>query len=253
MDYPFIKRDTDNDLVIRFKTEANIKLASVSNIYTASSSTYTKHYNYFNSLLKIIESIDIIMFDSRNDIIEGISIISKFINSPVLSPLTLNDDEFKLDGTNHIFTIFENKRYDSILKYIDANTNIITYINSKAYLPDIKVTYNHDTKEELGIAQDYNFLSSPKLHITKGGVVTGQIIEYKDINIKLDESYEHLTNVIQIPVSVIYGNYDRHTVYTVDAREPKLKELLSLYNVNIGFNPSIKGYYDIRKYKKLNK
>ena len=46
---------------------------------------------------------------------------------------------------------------------------------------------------------------------------------------------------------------DDYVVYAVDHREPTLKELSKTYDVSIHIDTDIKGKYNIRNYKKLEK
>lgn len=169
--------------------------------------------------------------------------INRFFNTGLLSPLSLHDDEFSFKGENYR----DNKRYKYLIQNLD---DYIIYLN--AWKPYVVHVYNHKTNKEEPVFPTYidvNINNSP-LWITKGGCCNGDFIQ--DVFLKESTIEKHAFiphSPIVIPVSIIIKGDD--IIFTVDAREPKLKALQEFYDVKIRNNSNIK--FDIRKYEKLNK
>lgn len=166
----------------------------------------------------------------------------KYYKIGLLTPLTLEDDEFGEVDENYIRY---NKRCSSIYKTL---ANVICYKN--CYKPIITHAYNIDTNEEVSVFPnllEYDDLDMLPIWITKGGCCTGDCIA--SINLKqstVDKHYFYPHNPILIPITLEF-NEDGFKRLSVDVREPKLKALREFYNT-IEINNGNK--FDIRKYKK---
>lgn len=247
MDLLYTITEADGEYTIRAKREANIKLASIKDV-----AEFNKQRTVMNKVVDIAITLDnaVIWFDSdANEILQG---VTRILNKKPLSPLTLEDDEFKLDDTGKYYHIYENIRYDNIIKRINLNNAEVSveYYNTFAFRTIPKAYYNHAEKKEIVWNHKHFTLYNPKIYITKGGVVTGEYIRYCNID-KSRINEVDFTEVILLPISVIHT--ERDSIFTVDSREPAIKVLKSMYDVVMDFTPEYKGVYDIRKYTKLNK
>lgn len=172
-------------------------------------------------------------------------ILKKYYNTTLLSPLTLNEDEFSFTGKG----IGVNIRCDDIIRTKDFN---IVYL--RAYIVDIRHFYNSNTNEEEPVFPDYIDIETkiaPKLWLTKGGNIYGEYVKECILKANTIVKGNYIPHPpINIPCSVILKN--NNYIFTVDIREPKLKALKEFYDVIIEKD---KDYpkFDIRKFKKLKK
>ena len=169
-----------------------------------------------------------------------INLLFKFVHTGLLSHLTLEDDEFHDSPFKGI-----NKRYTPIYKALDGNI-----YNSHAYKATVRAEYDHIKQKQIDINKYDLFVD--RVYLSKGGVITGEYIsecKIKDEAIKEHRFY--INDVIKIPVAIILD--EDWVIYAVDHREPTLKELSKTYDVSIHIDTDIKGKYNIRNYKKLEK
>lgn len=237
MEGPFYSIGGDMGLVITLIREANIILASL----PKDSPDYIWKQERFKEAIKVMRSIE--ATEPQHD--DDINFILKTINTVwekgILSPLTLNDDEFNVIADSDEFI---NKRYRWIIKRGDK------VYNNAAYKTTVRKSYNHNlgTEVETHISP-VNF--NPVLYISKGGIITGEYICMCEIRPDVVAKHSFVVqSIVNIPSSIITVN-DRF-IYVVDHREPKLKALNEFYNIPIGFDDTVKSMkLNIRKYKKL--
>lgn len=163
-----------------------------------------------------------------------------FVHTGLLSALTLRMDEFY----NTDILRGRNKRYASI--YI-AQNNIY---NDKAFKVFVRTTYFHPEMKQTSICEYDTF--ADRIYLSKGGVITGEYIS--DCKIKesiIKQGNFEINDIIKIPVALIVDN--DYILYAVDHREPKIKLLNEIYETQIHIDTDIKGKYNIRNYKKLEK
>lgn len=238
MEPVFFSIDNDNEYIIRLIKEANIKLASITdnNQYNKAVDKYGTYIIAARKIFSVINSNF-----SISDFIDTINII---LNYGTLSPLTFNDDEFSNAGT-FVESYYENTRCPRFAKFKNR------IIDNDAYNCNIIKAYNHNDNTEIKVDNKLVF-HSPRLYISKGGIITGEYI--KECAIKDNIVNEHNFIVkppIDINVSIIY-DYSNKIVF-VDHREPKLRELKRIYDYQIEYDDYIKNLkYNIRKYKKIN-
>ena len=216
------------------KTEVDILLASVDNDFKRRilSDECTPILAFAKAMSESI------LTDNQKE--EAINLLFKFVHTGLLSSLTLKDDEFHNSPFKGI-----NKRYSYIYKALDGNI-----YNSHAFIATIRAEYDHTKQKQIDINKYDLFVD--RLYLSKGGVITGEYIsecKIKDEAIKEHRFY--INDVIKIPVAIILD--DDCVVYAVDHREPTLKELSKFYDVSIHVDTDIKGKYNIRNYKKLQK
>jgi hypothetical protein len=172
--------------------------------------------------------------------------ISNILNEKLLSPLTLRDEEFHDTTIN--FDCRQNKRHRNVFLTPDG-----IYYN-KAYSALITHYYSIDTNEEKELYSVVSLpIHAPQIYITKGGVTTG---EYFTCNCYLRQEtikrgLYSPKDPIKLSVSLIKGKSVE--LCTIDSRDSKLKALKEFYDIRIYNDYTIKGKYDIRKYKKLIK
>lgn len=237
MEGPFYTIDGDMGLVINLVREANIVLASLSK----NSPDYIWKQERFKEAISVMRSIEATEPQHDNDINFILKTINTIWEKGILSPLTLNDDEFNIiEDSNEAI----NKRYRWIIKRGDK------VYNNAAYKTTARKAYNHN----LGIEVETHMPTinfNPVLYISKGGIITGEYICMCEIRPDIVAKHSFIVqSIVNIPSSIIYIN-DRF-IYIVDHREPKLKALNEFYNVPVGFDDTIKSMkLNIRKYKKL--
>lgn len=235
---PFLIHDGDSGLVIKLVREANILLASIDR----HSPDYEYKYYRFEDSINIMRAIDATEPQHDEDIQFILNTINTIWNKGILSPLTLENDEFEPYSNSHIL---HNLRYKHIVKF---NSNIY---NENAYKVTVRNSYDHISKCKIenGI-ESVNF--NPRIFISKGGVITGEYIQ--DCIIRQEVVDKHcftIQSIINIPVSAIYIS-DNSYILVVDHREPKLKALQQFYNCPISIDNAIKNCKcNIRNYKKL--
>lgn len=238
MEGPFYTRAGDMGLVINLVREANIVLAS----FSKDSPDYIWKQERFKEAISVMRNIEATKPQHDEDIQFILNTINTIWNKGILSPLTLENDEFEPYSNSHIL---HNLRYKHIVKF-----NGIIY-NQNAYKVTVRNSYDHISKCKIenGI-ESVNF--NPCIFISKGGVITGEYVQ--DCIIRQEVVDKHcftIQSIINIPVSVIYIS-DNNYILVVDHREPKLKALNEFYNVPVGFDDTVKNMkLNIRKYKKL--
>lgn len=240
MNETFIIDDNDKGLSIKFKSEANILLASLYN----GSPEYNYKKQKYEDVIQVLHSIENIEPQDEDDISFVLNTIIDFWKHPLLAPLTLNIDEFEktpVDGK------FYNKRYNHIYA-----TNIFVY-NNNAFNIYVKAAYSHIDGIQLNI-EPYIEEGNHQVYISKGGIITGH--NFNDCLIPPNIVAEHKYNVhkpITIPVSRI-DDYDGKSIYIVDHREPMIKTLQQYYNLPIVMDTYVKDkHYNLRKYIKIKK
>ena len=233
---------TTDDLYLSktFKREANIILASLKE----DSVEYIVTRNKFVRILNTIQEIEKGGANSNADVNEIIDTIQIIINKGVISPLTLENDEFNLisdlDGKRY------NLRYPDI--YAEKSTGRI--FNTNAFNVYIRAVYSDVLKEQIDAAPAIH-RKNRRVYISKGGVITGDYI--LDCQIRPEVVAKHkftIQSIVNIPVCLI--NYKDGSIYVVDHREPKLKALMEFYNCVVGYDDKVaKAKLNIRNYKKL--
>ena len=194
----------------------------------------------YSPLLVFCKALDnSCLMDSQKERV--IKSLYKFIETGLLSPLTLKDDEF--NGI-HPSGKRLNKRYAPIYK----KDNIV--YNGQAFKVLIRAEYLHKENKQKSICNYDNFVD--RVYISKGGVITGEYIEDCIIRDEIVQKGSfNIQSIIKIPVCMIID--DDNIIYAVDHREPKIKILKEFYDVPIKIDNDIKGKYNIRNYKKLEK
>ena len=231
----YVIKATDGIYTKKCKEEANIYLASL-----ASDDYYRikKDYDDLILLSNTLDKISAVTTDNKVEIINKLHRLTKF---GILSPLTLQDEEFvNIGGSTR------NKRFMHIYKVKD------TIYNEWAFNILIKKAYDDEFRLELKntpTLKECNHI----VYISKGGIITGEYIKDCIIRPELKGKFS-LQSIPNIPVSAIrYKKEDMiyDTFYVVDHREPKLKVLQEFYEVPIYTDEYIKGKFNIRKYQKL--
>lgn len=234
----------DKGLVITYKKEANIKLASIKNITEANN--YVAHAIDCIRVLRAIEASEPSSSQEIDAILDDVNTIWR---KGILSPLTLKDDEFDLPGVGGIRL---NTRYPYIYMspYKDKGGNTCIY-NTNAYKITIRHHYDDVNKAEVTIP-DIIIKGCPQIFINKGGCITGHFINLCRIRPEIVNKHNYtIQSIINIPASSIFTKQFGR-IYTVDHREPKLKVLRDFYEVNLSFYDDVdNAKIDIRKYKKL--
>lgn len=240
----FVIGREDGSLTTLLKREANIKLASLSN-----DEERTKAFYNCQSAIKIAKAIDSIEPQSQEEVDSVLNIINTIWTKGILSPLTLNDDEFSDFDFNGLAN---NLRYYNIYKSntVDENGKYIIY-NRSAYKAIVRKQYDYNYNIQTQITQK-EFNLCPTIFINKGGKITGEHIDICRIRPEIvDKHCYTIQSTVSVPVSAIYGK-SIGIILTVDHREPKLKVLKEFYSVPVSFNEEIdKLGIDIRKFKKF--
>ena len=237
MEGPFYTLAGDMGLVITLVREANIALASL----PKDSPDYLWHKERYEEAIKVMRSIEATEPQHDNDITFILNTINAIWDKGILSPLTLNDDEFtQVEDAVESY----NKRYRWIIKRSGG------IYNNAAYKATIRKVYNH----RLSIEVKYDIPPvnyNPALYISKGGIITGEYICM--CKIRPDIVAKHafvIQSIVNIPASAISVN--NRFIFVVDHREPKLKTLNEFYEVPVGFDEEVKNLkLNIRKYKKF--
>lgn len=240
----FIIRPEDNGLTILLKREANIKLASL-----LDDKERTKTFYDCQNAIKVTQAIGSIEPQAQEEVDSVLNIINTIWTKGILSPLTLNDDEFSdfnLDG------VANNLRYYNIYKsnIVDENGKYVIY-NRSAYKAVVRKQYDYNYNIQTQITQK-EFNLCPTIFINKGGKITGEHIDMCRIRPEIvDKHCYTIQSTVSVPVSAIYGK-GIGIILTVDHREPKLKVLKEFYHVPVNFSEVIdKLGIDIRKFKKF--
>lgn len=231
----------DKKLVRQVKEEANLLLSSIH--HDVNKSIITNEIEFIVDVAVSIENCAEIY--KIEDVDKVMRMFNKFYDSGLLSPLTLNINEFEevIEGSN----INQNKRYP----HLYLNNEGVYY--TKAFVPKVTKAYNDSTKQELKIIDEKytNSYGINIIHITAGGVFTNRYFSHCYINSNTIRNGKYFPkDSIQLPVSVIVTDKNEW-VYSMDMREPKFKALCEFYKVIINTNDKFKNMYDIRKYKKL--
>lgn len=240
----FVIGREDGSLTTLLKREANIKLASLPN-----DEERTKTFYDCQNAIRIAKAIDSIEPQNQEEVDSVLNIINTIWDKGILSPLTLNDDEFSEFNLNGIAN---NLRYYNIYKSdkVDSNGNYVIY-NRSAYKAVVRKQYDYDSNQQVEITQA-DFGLSPTIYINKGGRLTGEQVCLCRIRPEIVANHCYtIQSTVNIPVSAIYGK-EIGVILTVDHREPKLKVLNEFYEVMTGQdNRTIVLNMDIRKFKKL--
>lgn len=240
----FVIGREDGSLTTLLKREANIKLASLPN-----DEERTKTFYDCQNAIRIAKAIDSIEPQNQEEVDSVLNIINTIWDKGILSPLTLNDDEFSEFNLNGIAN---NLRYYNIYKSdtVDENGKYIIY-NRSAYKAVVRKQYDYNYNSQTQITQK-EFNLCPTIFINKGGKITGEHIDICRIRPEVvDKHCYTIQSTVSIPVSAIYGK-ELGVILTVDHREPKLKVLKEFYHVPISYNEEInKLNIDIRKFKKF--
>lgn len=218
----------------KVKAEVDILLASVDNDFERKTIS-----DECAPILMFAKAMDAsILTDNQREGV--INLLFKFVHTGLLSPLTLKNDEFHDSPFKGI-----NKRYSPIYKALDGNI-----YNNHAFIATIRAEYDH-TKQSQVYVEKYDIFVD-RLYLSKGGVITGEYISQCKIKDEIiNEERFVINDVIKIPAAIILD--DDCVLYAVDHREPTLKELSKTYDVSIHIDTDIKGRYNIRNYKKLQK
>ena len=233
---------TADDLYLSrtFKREANIVLASL----TKDSVEYITTKNKFVRVLNTIQEIEKSGANSNTDVNEIIDTIQNILNNGIISPLTLENNEF--DSVGDVDGKRYNLRYPDI--YMEKSTSRI--FNANAFNVYIRAVYSDILKEQIDAAPAVH-KKNRRVYISKGGVITGDYI--LDCQIRPEVVAKHkfsIQSIINIPVCLI--NYKDGSIYAVDHREPKLKALMEFYDCVVGHDDKVaKAKLNIRNYKKL--
>ena len=208
--------------------EANILLASLDE------DNRKLNLPYMDFLVDFGELVDKHSFN-ESDFEIVCKYISKIKNSGILSPLTLNKEEFDDKGVN--------KRYP----YIHIKSNRM--YNTNAFNCYVRAMYDHETKHEIQI-QPFVVKHNSRVYISKGGALTGEYFENCIIRKEIIRSGSFtIQSIINIPVCEIIDK--NGNLLVVDHREPKFKVLCDFYQVNIQIDKKVKEKkYDIRRYIK---
>lgn len=189
----------------------------------------------YEALTKAVDLIE--KYDILNE-------VNRIFNNGLLSPLKLNDDEFKsniVDADNNQINI----RYPYIIR-----TGQGRILNNNAFNILVRAIYNHDTKQqESNEEKKYN--TQPRLYISKGGVITGEYIHDCIITDKsLYKGYYNVINVPYIPVCIIKRNGESY--FVVDHREPRIKNLKNNYEIPTPTDEKVAAMrLNLRNYVKL--
>ena len=223
-----------------FKREANIILASLDEYSTE----YIETRNKFSRILNTRQELESSGANSNEDVYEIINTIKNILDDGIISPLTLKEDEF--DINSDITGKHYNTRYPDI--YMEKSTGRI--FNANAFNVYIRAIYSDILKEQIDSAPAVH-KKNRRVYISRGGVITGDYI--LDCQIRPEVVAKHkftIQSVVNIPVCLI--NYKDGTIYVVDHREPKLKNLMEFYDCVVAHDDKVaKAKLNIRNYKKL--
>lgn len=223
-----------------FKREANIILASLN----IDSVDYILTKNKLTRVLNTIQEIEKGGANSNADVNEIVDMIKNIIDNGIMSPLTLENDEFGLisdaDGKRY------NLRYPDI--FVEKSTGRI--FNANAFNVYIRAVYSDVLKEQID-AVPVIHKKNRRTYISKGGVITGDYILECQIRPEVVAKHKFtIQSIVNIPVCLI--NYKDGSIYAVDHREPKLKSLMEFYDCVVGHDNKVaKAKLNIRNYKKL--
>lgn len=234
----------DKGISITLKREANIILASLDE----NSDEYLYKKERFEETLSVIKAIENTEPQQDNDINFILNTINTIWNIGILSPLTLNKDEFL---NSAVFGVFRNKRYEYIYKSNDDKI-----YNAKACNLFVRAVYDVSINSQI-VSEKYilneNIISPfpTPIYISKGGVITGDYIDRYIIREDIVQKHAFtIQSIVNVPVAKIIDK--DITIYVVDHREPKLKVLQQFYDIPIYYNDIIANkHYNIRKYNKI--
>ena len=233
---------TPDDLYLSktFKREANIILDSLKK----DSVEYIVTKNKFIRVLNTIQEIESSGANSNADVNEIIDTIQSILNNGIMSPLTLENDEFDFNSD------IDGKRYNIRYPDIYAEKSTGRIFNANAFNVYIRAVYSDILKEQLNFAPTVH-KKNRRVYISKGGVITGDYI--RDCQIRPEVIAKHkftVQSIVNIPVCLI--NYKDGSIYVVDHRESKLKALMEFYDCVVGHDDKVaKAKLNIRNYKKL--
>lgn len=230
-----VEKEHETGLSKTLIREANIVLASLKG-----KPSYSSKLDAYETCLKITRCIDNSVPQSKYDVDFIINTIKTVWDKGILSPLTLNDDEFDGDENTQVR---HNKRYHYIYKF----DNVI--FNDMAFNAVVKREYDVENNCEID-SKPYIIDHNTIVHITRGGVTTGEYFSSCVIRQNIVNRHEFsIQSIVKIPVSALL--LPNSTIYVMDEREPKFKVLQEFYDIKINKYDDFKGKYDIRKFKKL--
>lgn len=233
----FTAEEYDKGLVITLVREANTILASLNE----NDAKYKYMYYRYKECIDIMRAIERTEPQRDEDVDFILNTINTIWNKGVLSPLTLNDDEFAAPNE---MGVCHNIRYNHICKFKGK------IYNSNAFKCTIRAQYNHENKVQIPISFD-TYSQNPMIFLSKGGVITGEYIDTCFIRPDIIEKHCYtIQSIVNIPACVIESK--EATILAVDHREPKLKALMGFYDCPISVSDTVKELkFNIRNYKKL--
>lgn len=188
----------------------------------------------------VSKAIDSIGIDDSAEFDALIKDIHSLLDNGLISPLSLNDDEFDANNINY--------RCGSIIKTDSGIANL------NAFKGIIKKTYNVNDLEETTEYNNREINYNTRIYLTAGGVMLGKYFELCYIRPSVISKHKfNVQKPIAIPVSAIYTVLDKDTtnfILTMDKREPKFTALKNFYDVPIYEDKDIEKI-DIRKFKKI--
>lgn len=219
--------------------EANIALSKIND-----GVKYSAKYRLFKNCIDVAKAIDDSNPESEDDVDTILDTIKRLWEIGLLSPLTFSNDEW--EKVNEATGIKYNTRCHSIYM---KNTKIY---NSNAYNLKIEHLYDNELGREVYYTGQINtsLYHTHKIYFTKGGVVTGDYFDecaIKKCYIDAKSYYPELP--IVLPVSVIRNAADIY--YIIPQKNPFLKYIANMYDVDLKFDQNLFHRFDIRKYKKL--
>lgn len=198
--------------------------------------------DYSNNIKNIIYNFVVNVYNQPvREQKEIINIVNKLINNYSLTPIDLS----LLDFSRYYSSLYNNTENLEKSNYYPYILYDGKYFYDRAYKITINKIYDIDTNEEEYTTPNVIDVNYP-IHITKGGVITGEYIQKCYIK-NIDKFYSR--EPINLECSRI-TNYDNINIYTIDARSTKLKALKEFYDTPINIDNRYK-HIDIRKFKKL--
>lgn len=218
------------ELTKKFIREANIILNK--------KDVTTNQINLYNTCLNIFKEIDNSIPTCDKNIDEIVNTISNMWNTGILSPLTLEDDEFI--NTNDVIY---NSRFPNIIK---KGNDIIHKNPIKLYINKI---YDYDKLIELDLPHRY-IINYNKIYLSKGGVINGSYIDDFIIKSNIVDIHHFNPHIdIDMHVCVVYFNNNEY-IY-IDNRNNSFNYLKYIYNINIKHDSKFNKILDIRNCKKI--
>lgn len=199
----------DPGLVIKFKTEVNIKLASVED-----ESERENLRVLYDDVLYLVHSLSLCKITCDEEFDAIIDTFNDFISNDILSPLTLADDEFIPTSDPNVRV---NKRYYSVKKWTDGRI-----YDEGAYKVTIAARYT------IGQNNKAHSKLADGLYIVRNGIVTGEYINRAMIREKIVARGNYFPNA-SINITCSHLDTNEHSLILVDADNPKLRALREFY------------------------